>query len=284
MAASKKKLDAIKQTADSMKANAGTIVIEQPKFGSVTLEVEGTNGIIQNCFGQKAIEEMLRKHMGISTQREKKKPRELLEAAKIKNINGVICVPTAAFKKAMLTASTQIKGMKKTQLRIQLMPYGKAIPITYEEEIPRMDMVRLNGIGRPPDVRFRPMFEGWKARISIQFAEALSVQSVVDLLNRAGSVGVGEWRPERDGVFGTFRVVRHISSKAEIEEVHKECDVPLVAIKIPDWAMDMDIDPTLMQKLLNEGDDPAFNKGETESLTGQAALDAADAEELEDAG
>lgn len=284
MAAAKK--TAIKDTAAAMSASAGSLMIEQPQVASVTLEVEGTSSIIQNNFGQKAVEELLKKHMALSVQREKKKPREVLENAKIKNVDGRICIPPTAFKKAMLTASTLIKGMKKTQLRIQLFIYGLSIPITYSDEVPRMDMVRLAGIGRTPDVRFRPMFENWKARLAIQFADQLSIQSVVDLLNRAGRVGVGEWRPERDGTFGTFRVSRHISDPKEIEEVHRECSSSLISLKIPDWALDMDIDPTVLRKMFDgdsgpEGADPAFPKegeGEVETLTGEEALAAADAE------
>lgn len=279
------KKDAIKDAAQEMAASAKSLVIEPPKTKTITLEVSGTASLIQNCFSQKAVEEMLRKHMGISVDREKKVPRDLLERAKVKNVEGRICIPPTGFKKAMLSAAPQIKSLKKTQLRIQLFIFGSSIPITYSDEIPRMDMVRLAGVGRTPDVRFRPMFENWKARLSIQFSDVLSVQTVVDLLNRAGAVGVGEWRPERDGTFGTFAVTRHIADQEEIAEVHKECSVPLVALRIPDWAMDMEIDPKALRKMFDESADEAADsadpkapgEGEVETKTGEAALEAAEA-------
>lgn len=233
-------------------SSARSLSIEQPRVLEVALEVEGTADLIQNNFGQKAIEQMLRKHMGLSVQRENKRPREVLEGAKIKNIEGRICVPAQAFKSAMLTASAQVKGLKKTQLRTQLFVVGAAIPITYEAETPRMDMVRTAGIGRMPDVRFRPAFGGWKARIVIQYADTLATQTVVDLLHRAGKVGVGEWRPEKNGTFGTFRVCRHIESANEIAEVHAECAVPLVSLKIPEWALDADIDPEILRRAFDD--------------------------------
>ena len=83
----------------------------------------------------------------------------------------------------------------------------------------------------------------------IQFADTLTVQTVVDLLNRAGQVGVGEWRPEKNGTFGTFRVSRHIDTPQEIAEVEAECAIPLVPLRIPEWALDMEIDPTVLQKI-----------------------------------
>jgi hypothetical protein len=235
----------------SVPPRAPGVVIEQPEISEVVLEVSGTAPLIQNNFSQKAVEQMLRKHMGISVQREKKKPRQVIEDATITNTDGKVCLPPSAFKKAMITASAQVKGLKKTQLRTQLFVVGGSVPIDYKEMTPRMDMVRLAGMTRTPDVRFRPMFSEWSARVVIQFVDPISVQTVVDLLNRAGKVGVGEWRPERDGTFGTFAVTRHIVGE-EIADVHLACAVPLPALTVPTWALDMEVDPTTLARVFGE--------------------------------
>lgn len=238
------------EQAKKVAASAQSIVIEQPNTHMVALEVTGVTDLIQNCFSQKTLEQMLRKHMGLSVIKEKKKPRELIEQAKILNTAGAICIPPVAFKKAMLTAATQKKGLAKTKLRPAIFVMGQSVPITYTECVPRMDMVRTAGIGRTPDIRFRPMFTGWKARLVLEFSEQFGVQTVVDLLNQAGKSGVGEWRPERDGTFGQFRVSRHISDEKEIAEVLESCSVPLVELRIPDWALDHDVDPQLINDLV----------------------------------
>lgn len=93
---------------------------------------------------------------------------------------------------------------------------------------------------------------GWKARVRIEFDDVLAVQTVVDLLYRAGSVGVGEWRPEKDGVFGTFQVTRNITDREEIEEVRRECAVEMPRPRIPDWALDADIDPEMLQQAMDD--------------------------------
>jgi hypothetical protein len=192
---------------------------------------------------------MLRKHMGLSVQREKKIPAECIERATIKNTAGAICIPPTAIKKAMLTASTSIKGMKKTALRTQIFIEGNSLPIKFSQMVPRMDMVRTSGIGRTPDVRFRPAFEDWSARLIIQFADTLPVQTVVDLLNRAGDVGVGEWRPEKDGTFGTFSVTRNITDPEELAQIRKDCRVQLVSLTIPSWAMNAELSPEILAKI-----------------------------------
>lgn len=236
-------------TADAA-ASAQSVIIEQPKTMMVALEITGTAPMIQNCFSQKAVEEMLKKHMGISVQREAKKPSECVERAIIRNTDDVICVPPTAVKKAMLSAASGMKGLKKTQLRTGLYVYGGSLPLKYQEMVPQMDMVRTSGMSRTPDVRFRPRFEGWSIRLVIEFSDLFRVQTVVDLLNRAGSVGLGEWRPEKDGTYGTFRVTRHISDKKEIAEVMSMCRPGLKPLVIPDWAMNADIKPELLAKIV----------------------------------
>lgn len=246
-----KKINRIKEQATQLSAASKSIVIEQPKSFSVCLEITGTADLIQNNFAQKSIEQMLKKHMGLSVQRESKKPKQLLEEATVRNIDGKVCMSPVCFKKAMLGATAEIKQFKKTQLRTALFVMGNSIPITYSKMVPRMDVTRLAGIGRTPDIRFRPSFQNWKARLIIQFSDTISVQSAVDLLNRAGCGGVGEWRPQRDGVFGTFKVTRHIDSPKEIGQVEAECSVPLVPTVIPDWALSLDINPEIADSILN---------------------------------
>lgn len=239
----------VAQHAAEAMESAKQLVIAQPTILSVALEVEGTADLIQNRFSQKSVEQMLRKHMGISVQRESKKPREVLEDATVYNVDGKVSMPPTTFKMAMLGAASQLKGLKKTELRMALFIQGNSIPVTYREMVPRMDIARTSGIGRVPDVRFRPSFQDWKARMVIQFTDTLTVQTVVDLLNRAGNGGVGEWRPQKNGTFGTFRVSRHIDTPQEIGEVAAQCAVPLVPLTIPEWALDMEIDPTVLQKI-----------------------------------
>lgn len=244
-----KRTEKIAEQAPAAMSSAKSLVIAQPTILSVALEVEGTADLIQSRFSQKSVEQMLRKHMGISIQRESKKPREALEDATVYNADRRVSIPPTCFKMAMLGAASQLKGLKKTELRMALFVQGSSIPITYGRMVPRMDVTRTSGIGRVPDIRFRPSFQDWKARMVIEFTDVVTVQTVVDLLNRAGSGGVGEWRPQKNGTFGTFRVSRHIDSPQEIGEVAAECAVPLVPLTIPEWALDMEIDPAVLQKI-----------------------------------
>ena len=58
------------------------------------------------------------------------------------------------------------------------------------------------------DIRYRPEFRDWKIPVSIKFnANAVSAEQIANLLNTAGfAIGIGEWRPERNGSYGRFHV------------------------------------------------------------------------------
>lgn len=231
--------------------------IARPSMACIAVELTGTSPLIQNNFSQKAIEEMLSKQMGITRQREKKKPSEVIENAVIRNVNGEVAMPPTAFKAAMLTATSAIKTFdkKKTLLKTNLFVVGNSIKIRYEKATSRMDMVRLpSGV---PDVRFRPQFENWSARILVQYPDTLfDSTSIADLVERSGRVGIGEWRPEKNGTYGTYTVTRAISSREEINEVMRENSVLLQTPTIPEWALDAEIDLGLLAKFAGENVSP----------------------------
>lgn len=252
------------------------ISIKQPRMLGIALEIEGTQPLIQNCFHQKTLEAMLKKHMGLNSERERKNPVELVELAKVKNVAGSISLSPTAFKKGMLTASTSVKGLKKTQLRTAFFVNGGSIPITFEEERMRMDIVRTAGIGRQPDIRFRPEFVGWKAKLYISFVDQIPVDTIIDLLQRAGRGGVGEWRPEKDGTFGTYCVSRPIVDRDEIREVLAQCEPALKPLVIPKWALEADFSnfsPKMMEKLATAQAGDRERDDEDQEYEDEAAMD-----------
>ena len=80
---------------------------------------------------------------------------------------------------------------------------------TDEPPVMREDMVKIGGVSKVSDLRYRPMFENWKMKLMIVYNENAShtFKQIVNYINMAGFMnGIGEWRPERDGLFGTFHV------------------------------------------------------------------------------
>ena len=59
-------------------------------------------------------------------------------------------------------------------------------------------------------MRHRPRFDRWSAKFELLIDDSLlSVETAHQLLNEAGmSYGIGDFRPEKGGPFGRFRVVK----------------------------------------------------------------------------
>ena len=71
----------------------------------------------------------------------------------------------------------------------------------------REDMVRVaNGA---PDIRYRGMFTEWEAELELNYnANVISAEQLVNLVNYGGyACGIGEWRPEKGGDWGRYRVM-----------------------------------------------------------------------------
>jgi hypothetical protein len=194
----------------------GAIRIELPKLDIRTLEVRivGDSELICHKWSKKAIKQIIDKQMMVAGEgKEPKDPvhdyRESLyvmsEADPFED--GVFGFPTIAFKNAAVDACTSLgKSITKVQARQAFHMIGEYVVI---EGRPRMreDMVRV-GPSKSADVRYRGGFPEWGCNLRVRFnARVLSAEQIVNLLNIAGfAVGVGEWRSEKDGQFGLFRV------------------------------------------------------------------------------
>jgi len=82
----------------------------------------------------------------------------------------------------------------------------------------REDMVKV-GMGMA-DIRYRGQYWPWHTTVRVRFnANVMSAEQILNLLNTAGfGVGIGEWRPERDGQFGLF----HVATSDEVKSASKK--------------------------------------------------------------
>jgi len=260
---SKKSKDALAVGAAPNTARNETVTLKQRGTSSIGVRIVGITPLIQNNFSQKAMEQMLSKHVGRSVERQKKNPRQCIEDAKVLNMRGEVCVPPVAIKKAMLTAMSNIKTAKPWQVKQAVFVDALSVPVKFASMQPRLDMVRTSGMNRVPDVRFRPQFNDWEASLVIVYApDIVSLDLVLNLIQLAGDgVGVGEWRPEKSGTFGRFRLDPDvITDPKKIGVIREACSSALVPLTIPEWAMDADIDPELLADII--GGKPSAMIGE----------------------
>lgn len=170
------------------------------------LTIIGDSALITHAWSEKAKKQMRDKQMKRAIQKkEAKSPEQDYKDSLYPMGNGKYGFPAVGFKSAAVSAARHIEGLKMTELRGALHIVGDLVEIIGKPSM-REDMVRV-GMG-VADIRYRGEFRTWKAILTIRFnARMLSPEQIANLFNAAGfGVGVGEWRPERNGSFGTFHV------------------------------------------------------------------------------
>jgi hypothetical protein len=197
--------------------------IEINKIGTTTMLVPivGTAPLIVHNFSEKSKRQMLEAQQGKKSPKEIRDPQAEYEAAfyRIADADGGpdrYGFPVTAFKAATVGAARFYgKDVSMTSLRQYLFMHGvltkaDAQQLVQIDGTPEMreDIVRLGGMSRSADLRYRPMFPEWSAVLKVTFvSSALSESSVLSLIDAGGlGIGVGEWRPEKRGEFGTFAV------------------------------------------------------------------------------
>jgi hypothetical protein len=192
----------------------------------------GDTPLIAHAWSAKAKGEMLAKQMKKAEgAREAKDPIADFEASLYKMPDGGYGFPSVAFKDAAVTACTSIASITKVAARQAFHMLGEETEVkgAFEGLAMRQNLARIEGgepqmredmvrVGRgTADIRYRGQFWPWLARIFVRYnANVLSEEQILNLLNTAGfAVGVGEWRPEKNGQSGTF----HVAAEGEVEKV-----------------------------------------------------------------
>jgi hypothetical protein len=185
-----------------------SVEIRLPPLNVQHLEITliGDAPLICHAWSAKAKKQMLDKQMKkAKAAKEAKSPEEDYEASLYPHPDGGYGFPAVAFKSAAVDACSQIDGITKVNARAAFHIIGDMVKIE-GEPTPREDMVRI-GMGTA-DIRYRGEFRTWRATVKVRYnVNVLSAEQIVNLFNTAGfGIGVGEWRPQRDGSFGLFHV------------------------------------------------------------------------------
>lgn len=190
------------------KAPKAETVIALPALNIQTVRIRlvGDSPLICHAWSEKAKKQMLDAQMKVAKQaKQAKDPEEDYRSSLYHHPEGGFGFPAIAFKAAAVDACSHIQGVTKVEARGSFHIVGDMVKIKGDPS-PREDMVRV-GMGTA-DIRYRGEFREWAAELLIRFnANVLSPAQIANLFNTAGfAIGVGEWRPQRDGSFGMFHV------------------------------------------------------------------------------
>ncbi len=202
------------------------ISLNRIKQETAVIEIAGTAPLIVHQWSEKAKRMMLDAQQGKKTPKIAKDPKQnwldsmYRFAGSDRDVTTPLDshgFPSMAFKAATVKGGARAfgKSVKMTELRQSLLylPDGAGDDglqltrlVIESEPSMREDMVRV-GMGTA-DIRYRAEYRKWSAVLRIQFMpHIIDIDSVVALVDAGGANGVGEWRPEKNGAFGTYEVV-----------------------------------------------------------------------------
>lgn len=196
-------------------AVTGQIAIAPVRFSVLTLNIISKSGLICHAYSEKTRKQMQDKQSSGSraAPREKRNPQEEYEACFYKLEDGSYGFPCNAFKQAAVRAA-KMTGIAMTDARQMffILPDGRDVQRQIDcvriigEPTMRTDEVRIQGSAM--DLRYRPEFTSWSVNLTIEYdLDNISPDAISSLVYRAGlTVGVGDWRPEKNGDFGRWKV------------------------------------------------------------------------------
>lgn len=189
------------------------VVIDQIAAETIRVPIVGTAPLIVHRFSEKAKRQMLDNMQGRKSPKEIKDPAAEYDAAFYRLKGGGYGFPAIAFKAATI-GGVRFYGKNITMtackqflfFRGEVGADGQALASIKGEPRMREDVVRVGRGGA--DLRYRPEFPEWSTELTVIYVtSALTRGSVLSLIDAGGmGVGVGEWRPEKDGDFGTYQI------------------------------------------------------------------------------
>lgn len=232
---------ATKKKSDNS-VDLGALLSEKATYTPLRAWLVGTTPLIVHAWSEKARREMLQKQTkATKTGKVARTPEEdfvnsLYEMGEEKNGKKYYGFPVTGIKNAILSSAHKDKGIPRSTVMSALwldadmvrtrpalqsaicdMPL---VRLWASEPEMREDMVKIGaGLNKKANLAYRGQFTTWAIKIEGQFnATVLPEKALAFLIAEAGvGIGIGEWRNEKRGLFGSF----HLATPEEQKEWEK---------------------------------------------------------------
>ncbi len=176
------------------------IKFERIKLSKIDVHIRGISPLLVNNFDSESFENPQGKH--------EKDEKVLFERSLYPKQNGHHVFPSRGLQKSMINAAhTFVPSIQKKRTKGLMIP-EEWIAIEGNEPRIRIDFGNNREKGKVKIVRGE--FPEWEMKFQVVFDPngKISIAQIYHLIDAAGHfVGIGAWRPEREGIFGRFEVV-----------------------------------------------------------------------------
>jgi hypothetical protein len=204
---------------EALAAPVKLIQLRRLSQAEVSIAIEGVTPVIPHRWSEKSLRLMRDKQFSVAGgARQRKEPKNPEEEAEqscywLDARHTKPGMPAVAFKAAMVGACRFFEEPSMTLAKLLFYVVGEGpdqlIPIegdmTMREDTPRNS-------GGTVDLRYRYQIWPWSASLTVRYlANQIDAASVANLVDAAGKLGVGDWRPSAPksstGTYGQWRVV-----------------------------------------------------------------------------
>lgn len=116
---------------------------------------------------------------------------------------------SGAYRAGLDVKQTELRGTFFIEGATEASTMDIAEIVTPEPPVMREDMVRVGGMSKSADIRYRGEFREWRIPLRLKYNRdgKYSLEQILNMVNYGGFVcGIGEWRPEKDGQFGMYEL------------------------------------------------------------------------------
>lgn len=185
-----------------------SLKLPPPEFTTFSVKLQGTTPLITDAFSQARRDKLARTQDGSAKQ--KPGPRdpeaEFTESQYLRE-DGAYGVPKLAFRKAIQAAAIRMTEVKGTEVlaAFQIDTPDEFLPLEAKAPTQRMDHVVRMGRG---NLAYRAEFWPWAVVLPIRLDhEVVTLDQFIHIVYKAGmGIGIGNWRPEKKGDFGTWTI------------------------------------------------------------------------------
>lgn len=189
------------------KKETKNITIVPPNLHSMIVRLKGITPLLTSN-GQAAVPKLV-EHMSGPKQKTPRAPRDAqadFEASRYRMADGRDGFPGTGIKRSLKDAAIRNGAGVGTQVMALVQIDVELVPIlTDHDPICAEHYVRH---GNTPDLAYRAQYTDWSLEVPVTYnAGAFAQEHVLSLFELAGfSIGIGAWRPEKNGTFGRFRL------------------------------------------------------------------------------
>jgi hypothetical protein len=213
----------VEQVASDTPVKLGAILSKKAQFQRFGIWLVGDTPLITHAWSEKARREMLSKQVKATKGgKEARDPHADFVSSLYEMGDGTYGFPATGIKNCILSAAHKDKGIPRTAVMSALwidadmvrtrpalagavcdMPL---VRITGSKPEMREDMVKIgSGLNKVANLAYRAQFTVWAMRITGRFnSSIITPEALAFLIQEAGlASGLGEWRNERKGMFGS---------------------------------------------------------------------------------